>query len=64
MRQYLESMGMVTDGLNKAKVESITGLAPSIAISQRAIGNSSKSTVGTYTEILTYLRVLYAKLGG
>jgi excinuclease ABC subunit A len=62
-RQYLESMGMVGDGLSKAKVEDIVGLSPSIAVSQRAIGNSSKSTVGTYTEILTYLRVLYAKLG-
>lgn len=63
LRQYLESMGLVGDGLTKAKVGSIVGLSPSIAVSQRAIGNSSKSTVGTYTEILTYLRVLYAKLG-
>ncbi|MCT4634071.1 MAG: excinuclease ABC subunit UvrA [Firmicutes bacterium] len=62
-RQYLESMGMVTDGLNKPMVESIVGLSPAIGISQRGIGGSSKSNVGTYTEILTYLRVLYSKLG-
>jgi len=62
-RQYMESMGLVTDGLNKAKVESIVGLSPAIGISQRGIAGSSKSNVGTYTEILTYLRVLYAKLG-
>ena len=62
-RQYMESMGLVTDGLNKPKVESIVGLSPAIGISQRGIAGSSKSNVGTYTEILTYLRVLYSKLG-
>lgn len=62
-RQYMESMGLVTDGLNKPKVESIVGLSPAIGISQRGILGSSKSNVGTYTEILTYLRVLYSKLG-
>ncbi len=61
-RQYLESMGMVTDGLNKPLVETITGLSPSISIGQRTLSNNPRSTVGTYTEILTYLRILYAKL--
>jgi len=62
-RQYMESMGLVTDGLNKPKVERILGLSPAIGISQRPIAGSSKSNVGTYTEILTYLRLLYSKLG-
>lgn len=62
-RQYMESMGLVTDGLNKPKVESIIGLSPAIGISQGGISVSSKSNVGTYTEILTYLRVLYSKIG-
>ncbi|MCH4890016.1 excinuclease ABC subunit A [Acidaminobacter sp. JC074] len=62
-RQYMESMGLVTDGLNKPKVDKIIGLSPAIGISQRGIGSSSKSNVGTYTEILTYLRVLYSKIG-
>lgn len=62
-RQYLESMGLVTDGLNKPKVEKIVGLSPAIGISQRGLSGSKRSNVGTYTEILTYLRVLYAKLG-
>lgn len=62
-RQYMESMGFVTDGLNKPKVDSIVGLSPSIAIGQRVLSNNPRSTVGTYTEILTYLRILYAKLG-
>lgn len=52
-RQYMESMGLVTDGLNKPEVDQIIGLSPSIGISQRRIGANSHSTVGTYTEILT-----------
>lgn len=31
-RQYMESMGMVTDYLSKPNVDSITGLSPSISI--------------------------------
>ncbi len=62
-RQYLESMGMITDGLNKPKVDCIEGLSPSIAIGQRVLSSNPRSTVGTYTEILTYLRILYAELG-
>ncbi len=61
-RQYLESMGMVTDGLNKPSVDSIVGLSPSISVGQRVLSKNPRSTVGTYTEILTYLRILYAKL--
>ncbi len=62
-RQYMESMGLVTDGLNKPKVDSIVGLSPAIAIRQRVLSNNPRSTVGTYTEILTYLRLLFSKLG-
>ncbi|MGL5327986.1 MAG: excinuclease ABC subunit UvrA [Peptostreptococcaceae bacterium] len=62
-RQYMESLGMLADGLNKPNVDKSIGLSPSISVSQRAIGANSKSTVGTYTEILTFLRILYAKLG-
>lgn len=62
-RQYMESMGMVTDGMNKAKVTSIVGLSPSISISQGIHNRNPRSTVGTFTEILTYLRLLYAKCG-
>ncbi len=61
-RQYLESMGMVTDGLNKPQVDSMEGLSPSISVGQRVLSKNPRSTVGTYTEILTYLRILYAKL--
>lgn len=62
-RQYLESLGMVTDYLSKPKVDSIKGLSPSISIDQHLTNRSPRSTVGTVTEVFTYLRVLYAKIG-
>jgi excinuclease ABC subunit A len=62
-RQYMESLGLVTWGLNKPPVDSITGLSPSISVDQHLTNHSPRSTVGTATEIFTYLRVLYARLG-
>ena len=62
-RQYMESLGLVTDGLTKPPVDSISGLSPSISVDQHLTNHSPRSTVGTATEIFTYLRVLYARLG-
>ncbi len=62
-RQYMESLGMVTDGLTKPPVDAIIGLSPSISVDQRLTNHSPRSTVGTATEIFTYLRVLFARLG-
>ena len=63
MRQYMESLGMVTFGLAKPPVDSISGLSPTISIDQRLTNQSPRSTVGTSTEVYTYLRVLFARLG-
>ena len=62
-RQYMESLGMVTWGLTKPPVDSIVGLSPSISVDQHLTNHSPRSTVGTATEVFTYLRVLYARLG-
>lgn len=62
-RQYMESMGMTSDSVSKPKVDSITGLSPSISINQHVTNRNPRSTVGTTTDIYTYLRVLYEKLG-
>ena len=62
-RLYLDALGLVTFGLNKPPVDSITGLSPSVSIDQHLINHSPRSTVGTTTEIYTYLRVLFARLG-
>jgi excinuclease ABC subunit A len=62
-RQYMESLGLVTDGLSKPPVDSIVGLSPSISVDQHLTNHSPRSTVGTATEVFTYLRVLFARLG-
>ena len=62
-RQYMESMGLVTDYLSKPKVDTITGLSPSISVDQHLTNHSPRSTVGTVTEVYTYLRVLFARIG-
>src|SRR5512147_507561 len=57
-RQYLDSLGLVTFGMTKPPVDSITGLSPSVSVDQYVTNRSPRSTVGTATEIYTYRRVL------
>jgi excinuclease ABC subunit A len=61
-RQYLESLGMVTHQ-SKPPLDRIEGLSPSISIGQEITNHSPRSTVGTATEVFTFLRVLFARLG-
>ncbi len=61
-RQYMESLGMVTYESPPA-VDSITGLSPSISVDQRNSNRSPRSTVGTASEVYTYLRLLFARIG-
>jgi len=63
LRQFLESLGMTTDHITKAKVDHILGLSPSIGVSQRVTDFNPRSTVGTKTGILTILRNLFASIG-
>ncbi|XID94870.1 excinuclease ABC subunit UvrA [Paenibacillaceae bacterium WGS1546] len=62
-RQYMESMGMTSEALPKPKVDAIVGLSPSISVGQHVTNRNPRSTVGTVTDIHTYLRVIYEKLG-
>ncbi|MEU4468912.1 hypothetical protein AB0G20_35370 [Streptomyces sp. NPDC024017] len=62
-RQYLESLGMVTGFVSKPAVDSITGLSPSISVDQHLTNRSPSSTVGTVTEVYTYLRLLWSRIG-
>lgn len=62
-RQYLEALGVIAFGMSKTPVDSITGLPPTISIDQHLVNLNPRSTVGTATDIYTYLRVLYARLG-
>ena len=61
-RQYMESLGMVTYA-NRPPLDSIAGLSPSISVDQGLTNRSPRSTVGTATEVFTYLRVLFARVG-
>ena len=44
-------------------IDSITGLAPAIAINQKSASKSPRSTVATLTEIYDYFRILWARVG-
>lgn len=66
-RRYIESMSSYArqflERINKPDVDSITGLAPSMAIEVKTTTRNPRSTVGTSTEIYDYLRLLYARAG-
>lgn len=66
-RRYVESLSSYArqflERMNKPEVEFISGLAPSMAIEQKAVAKTGRSTVGTSTEIYDYLRLLYARIG-
>ena len=64
-RRYTESLSNYTKQfLNKAPkpdIEGIENIPPSISIEQKNSVKSSRSTVGTTTEVVDYLRLLYEK---
>lgn len=62
-RQYLESLGGWVTYESRPPVDKITGLSPTISVDQHNTNHSPRSTVGTTTEVYTYLRVLYARAG-
>jgi len=66
-RRYIESMSSYArqflERINKPDVDSITGLAPSMAIEVKTTTRNPRSTVGTSTEIYDYLRLLFSRAG-
>ncbi len=66
-RRYIESLSAYArqflGGGERANVDSIEGLSPSISIDQKTTNNNPRSTVGTVTEIYDYLRLLFARIG-
>jgi excinuclease ABC subunit A len=66
-RRYVESLSSYArqfiGEMQKPEVDLIEGLSPSIAIDQKTISQSPRSTVGTITDIYNYLRVLYTHAG-
>jgi excinuclease ABC subunit A len=66
-RRYIESFSAYTrqflDRLEKPDADRIDGLPPAIAVTGGGGSRSSRSTVGTATEVLDYLRLLFSKIG-
>lgn len=66
-RRYAESLSAYArqfmQRMNKPDVEYIKGLCPAIAIEQKVITRTPRSTVGSMTEIYDYLRLLFARVG-
>ncbi len=66
-RRYVESLSsyarQFVNQLEKPRVDQIEGLSPAIAIEQKNLSSSPRSTVGTVTEVYDYLRILMARLG-
>jgi len=47
---------------NRARMESVTGLVPCVAVSRRYVSHSARSTVGTLTGIYDLFRLLYSRI--
>ena len=65
-RRFIESMSnYARQFLNKAPkpdIEGINNIPPAISIEQKNTVKSSRSTVGTATELIDYLRLFYEKI--
>src|SRR4051812_3113309 len=66
-RRYAESLSAYVRQfmarMVKPDVDYIKGLCPAIAIEQKVITRTPRSTVGSMTEIYDYLRLLFARTG-
>ncbi len=66
-RRYVESLSTYAkqflDRMPKPLVDRLEGIAPAVAIEQKIPTVSSRSTVGTATEVYDYLRLLWARAG-
>lgn len=66
-RRYAESLSAYArqflNRMNKPDVDFIKGLCPAIAIEQKVVTRTPRSTVGSMTETYDYLRLLFARIG-
>ena len=66
-RQWIETFSSFArhflPKLSRPDVDDVLHLAPSIVIDQATMGRTLRSTVGTATEVATYLRMLFSRLG-
>jgi excinuclease ABC subunit A len=66
-RRYAESLSAYArqflTRMDKPDVDHIQGLCPAIAIQQKVVTRTPRSTVGSMTEAYDYLRLLFARIG-
>lgn len=66
-KEFLESLSSYArrsfPRVGDVNVQQIKGLSPCIVIDQSSFPNTPRSTVGTYTDIYTYLRLLFSRAG-
>ena len=66
-RRYMESLSSYAKRfiaqIAKPDVDFVYGLSPVISIEQKTIANNPRSTVGTMTDIASYLNLLFATIG-
>ncbi|MBL6982834.1 MAG: excinuclease ABC subunit UvrA [Anaerolineales bacterium] len=66
-RRYVESLSSFARQfmrqMEKPQVDKVIGLNPAVAIEQHTISPNSRSTVGSITEVIDYLRILFARAG-
>jgi excinuclease ABC subunit A len=66
-RRYIESLSTYAkqflERMQKPAVDSLDGLSPAVAIEQKNPTKTSRSTVGTATEVYDYMRLLWSRVG-
>lgn len=66
-RRYVESLSSYAkqflERLSRPRIDRLDGVSPAVAIEQKNPTSSSRSTVGTATEIYDHLRLLWARAG-
>ena len=66
-RRYVESLSAYArqflERMEKPDVDGVDGVSPAVAIEQKNPTRTSRSTVGTSTEVYDYLRLLWARIG-
>ena len=66
-RRYVETFSpyarQFMDRMDRPQVDVILGIPPAIAIDRKDPVRTSRSTVGTMTELTDYVKLLYARMG-
>jgi excinuclease ABC subunit A len=66
-RRYVESLSTYAkqflERMEKPAVDAVEGISPAVAIEQKNPTRTSRSTVGTATEVYDYMRLLWARAG-